>query len=273
MSGGPQRSGPGAQPDSAPKRFLTDAGLGGVSAFLSIMVVYLVLLGVFCLQLFELLTGGASAAGAAAESSPVGAVYGLWGLLIALIFGLWIGIFLTFFFAVFAFVSLHGAEIEFAISATGSVDPLVALLPVSPTVSTAGTVPITAETLAVPAAELGLALPPLVLFCYGATLGTGTRSLLDLLSKPLALVLGYGLATAAAVLGATWLFNLVVADLFVAVLATMPVVRSAELTVALPDLPRTVLRMCVGYPLVFGGAGTLVGFAVSRVRGGNEEPA
>ncbi|SDF17127.1 hypothetical protein [Halorientalis regularis] len=269
MSSGRRRT--GAEPNTALGRFLTDAGISGISAFLGIMAVYLVLFALFVLQLFEILTGGTRAAGAAAGSSPVGAFYGLWGLLVALIIGLLVGVFLTFFFAVFVFVSLHSVDIEFVLSATGSVDPFVGLLPVSSTVTGTGTLPITAETLAIPFAELGLVLPPLVLFWYGAVVGAGTRSVPDLLGKPVALVLGYGLATAVATLGATWLFNLVVADLFVAILSVFPVVQSAELTVVLRDFPRTALRMCVGYPLVFGGAGALVGLVSDRLRDDEDE--
>ena len=271
MSSGRRRTSPGAEPNTALGRFLTDAGISGISAFVGIMVVYLVLFALFLLQLLEILTGGTRAAGAAAGSSPVGAFYGLWGLFVALIIGVMVGVFLTFFFAVFVFVSLHGVEIEFVLSATGSVDPLVALLPVSSTVSGTGTVPITAETLAIPFAELGFVLPPLVLFWYGAAVGGGTRGVIDLLAKPITLVLGYGLATAVAPLGATWLFNILVADLFVAILTGLPVVQSAELTVVVPDFPGTALRMCVGYPLVFGGTGALVGLVTDRLRDDEDE--
>ncbi|WP_424019776.1 hypothetical protein ACOZ4N_09970 [Halorientalis pallida] len=271
MTGGRRRSGTGSGPNSVLGRFLTDAGISGISAFIGIMVLYLVSLILFLLQLFEILTGGTRAAGAAAGSSPVGAFYGLWGLLVALVIGVLVGVFLTFFFAVFVFVSLHGVEIEFVLSATGSVDALVGVLPVSPTISGTGTLPITAETLAIPFAELGIVLPPLVLVWYGAVVGAGTRSVIDLLTKPVALVLGYGLATAVATLGATWLFNAIVADLFVAILSVFPVVQSAELTVELRDLPEALLRMCVGYPLVFGGAGALVGLVSARLRDDEDE--
>jgi len=267
MPGGSRRPA-GTDTESGP---LVDTAISAISAFLGIVAVYVVLLAVFGLQLFELLTAGASAASTTAAAAPGWSAYGFVGLLLAVVWGLFVGVFLAYFFATFVFVSLHGGEIEFVLSATGSVDPLVALLPVSATVSGTGTVPITTETLAVPFAELGFALPPLVLVWYGTVVGAGTRGVFDLLTKPITLVLGYGLATAVATLGATWLFNLIVADLFVALLSVLPVVRSAELTVVLPDFPRTALRMCVGYPLVFGGAGALVGLVTDRLRDDEDE--
>jgi len=270
MFGGSRRSGPDAASDSSLRRVLTDAGVGGIGAFLAIAVVYLIVLGGFWLQVYGLLTDGASVAGAVAEVALVGSASGPWGLLAALILGLWLGIFLSVFFAVFVFVSFHGAEIEFVVTATESIGPLVDLLPVSATVFESGTIPITTETLAIPFAGLGLALPPLVLFGAGAVVGVGSTSRADLLRRPIALVLGYGVATAAAVLGVTWLFNLVVAELFVAVVSVLPGVQVTKLTVVLPDFPRAVLRMCVGYPLVFGGAGALVAYLVGRVRRGEQ---
>ncbi|WP_335999903.1 hypothetical protein [Halorientalis halophila] len=247
-------------------RHLGHARTIGTSAFVGLAVVYLVLFVGFVVRL---LAAAGSALGLGDPFfgvSPVGAAAGLGGLLVALALLLLVGVFLVGFFAVFVFVTLHAAEVELVLASTASPSiGFFGVLPLSPTVTETGIAPITPAALTVPFSELGLLLPPLLLCWYGFRIGGDVSDLRALVRTSLALVVGYGTVTLVVVLGTTWLFNLFVADLVVRLFSLTPAVDSVALTVQLPDFRRTLVRMCLGYPLLFGGTGTLAGALVERL--------
>lgn len=161
------------------------------------------------------------------------------------------------FYAVFVYVSVHTVPIV-AHSEIELTPYAGTFLPESG-YTTSGTLSID-PTLFLPGEFAGVLylLPPALLVVFGVSLGTTTDNPLGAIAS---LIAGYAIGAAIITVAALWLFNNFVA----AILADFNTSGAAEATVAvaIPDPLTAVVVIGIGYPLIFGGVGILVGSALA----------
>lgn len=198
------------------------------------------------------------ALGLASEAGPyrsetTGAVL----LLLAL--GTLVALFVGLFYAAFLFAALHGVDVvaRSSVAATGELGSLVTQ--VGTVEPVAGTVPVGPALFFPPAvADLLYLVPPLVLLYAGFQ---ARRLGADLIEAVAAVVVGYTVVAVLAMVPLAWLFNAVVADAFTGLVTTAS--TGVTLRVTFPEPLVAHLLVCVGYPLVFGGVGAVVGGIVT----------
>ncbi|WP_159902605.1 hypothetical protein [Salinirussus salinus] len=238
----------------------TDTGTAtGASVYwLGLRVVFLL----YALFVFLRLLGPAARAlGLASETGAYrpetsGAILLL--LAVGALFALFVGLF----YATFLFVAVHGTGVVVTSSAALN-DDLASLVTgqagtVAPGTAR-GVVPVDPALLFPPdLAQLFYLLPPALLVYAGFARRRRGGGLVEAV---VAVAVGYAAMALLTILPVVWLFNNVVADALTDAFSTA--VAGVTLRASVPDPVRAHLLVGVVYPLVFGGAGALVGEAVT----------